>query len=156
MNDIIDNKRKSEVLADAISALDYGDVIYHKAIAEAIQEEYGCNKYTSTVQQAKKILLKEYGKALESVRGDGYRVIKPDDFVTHSLRHYKRGFNEFQKGSDILTYAPVKDMSDEGRETYRHVNDRAVLLYASLKGGIVELKTLGEKRHPLLPENINT
>lgn len=156
MNELIENKKKSEILAERIATLNYGDVISHIDISGVIQEEYQSHKYATVIQQTRKILLKKYGKVLESVRGDGYRVVKPDDYVTHSLRHYKRGFKEFQKGSDTLSHAPVGDMSEEGREVYRRVNDRAVILHASLKGAVVELKTLGERRHPFLPEHVNT
>lgn len=152
MNEMIKNKKKSEVLAEEIAKMKYGDVISHSKISSIIHEEYHTQRYTSTIQKAKKILLKEYGIVLESIRGNGYRVVLPDDYVTHSLKHYKKGFNEFQKGADTLSHAPVNEMSDEGRITYRRVNDRAVLLHASIKGAVVELKTLGEKRHPFLPK----
>lgn len=156
MNEIINNKKKSEIVAEEISNLNYGDVIKHSKIAAIIQEVYPSQRYFSELQKAKKILLKSYGVVLESIHGDGYRIVKPDDYVAHSLKHYKKGFNEFQKGSDTLSHAPIKDMTEEGRETYRRVNDRAILLHASLKGAVVELKTLGEKKHPFLPKNINT
>jgi hypothetical protein len=153
MNEILNNKKKSEILADKIKELNYGDIIFHNQIAEIIDEKYPSNKYTSTIAKARKILLKN-GICLENVVGDGYRVVEPDNFVDHSLKHYKRGFNEMQKGYDTLTYAPTKDMTPEGRETYRRVNDRAVTLAAAMKGVSVELKTLGQKRHPMALENI--
>lgn len=156
MNELVENKKKSEVLAEVFAGLNYGDVIKHEEISRFIETPYPSSKYMSTVQAAKKVLLNEYGKSLESIHGDGYRVVNPDDYVTHSLRHYKRGFNEFQKGSDLLGHAPVNDMTTEGREAYRRVNDRAVILQASIKGAVVELKTLGEKRHPFLPQYVHT
>lgn len=155
MKEIIENKKKSEILAEMIINLEYGEVITHTTISQVIQEIYPSQRYMSTVQKTKKILLNDYGRILESIRGDGYRVVKPDDYVNHSLRHYKRGFNEFQKGSDTLTHAPIKDMSDEGRNAYRRVNDRATLLQATIKGAVVELKTLGEKKHPFIPKNVS-
>lgn len=154
MNEIIKNKKKSEIIVDIISTMKYGEVITHTVISEVIGEPYPSQKYMSTVQKAKKILLSDYGKILESIRGDGYRVVSPDDYVNHSLKHYKRGFNEFQKGSDTLSHAPVKDMTEEGRNAYRRVNDRAIVLNASIKGAVVELKTLGEKKHPFAPKCI--
>lgn len=154
MNEVIKNKKKSEILAEEIAKKAYGDVIYHSEISEIISEKHNTHKYTSTIQQARKILIKEYGIVLESIRGNGYRIVQPDDYVSHSLRHYKRVFNEFKKASDTLIHAPVNSMTDEGRDIYRRVYDRAVVLDASIKGVAVELKTLGQKRHPFLPENI--
>lgn len=149
MNEIIKNKKKSEILAETISKLNYGDVLKHSTIANIIQEDYPSQKYTSTIAKAKKILLNKYNRCIESIVGDGYRVVKPDDYVNHSLKHYKRGFNEMSKGAATLQHAPVQDMTTEGRTIFRRVYDRAVILNASLKGASVELKTLSSKKqHP--------
>lgn len=153
MNEVLDNKKKSEILAEKIKELKYGDIISHEQISIIIDEKYPSNKYTTTISKARKILLKN-GVCLESIIGDGYRVVEPDNFVEHSLKHYKRGFNEMQKGYDTLEYAPTKDMTPEGRDTYRRVHDRAITLTAAIKGASVELKTLGQKRHPMAIENM--
>lgn len=154
MNEIIENKKKSEILAEEISKLDYGSVITHKQISLLIEEDYPSNKYTSTIAKAKKIILKKYNKTIQNIVGDGYRVVSPDDFVQQSLKHYKRGFNEMKKGHDTLAYAPIQDMTEEGRAVYQRFHDRAIILQASMKGVAVELKTLGEKRNPFALENI--
>lgn len=155
MNEVIENRKKSEILAESINALNYGDFISHKQIAALIDEKYPSSKYSSTIAKEKKILLKQYNKVLESIIGDGYRVIQPDDFVQQSLKHYKRGFTEMKKGYDTLEHAPTKDMTPEGLDAYRRVYDRAVILQASMNGVKVELKTLSKKsNHPFAPENI--
>lgn len=155
MNEVIENRKKSEILAEKLNELKYGDFISHEQIASVIEEPYGTNKYSSTIAKTKKLLLKKYNRAIENVVGDGYRVTSPDDFVQQSLRHYKRGFNEMQKGYDTLTYAPTKDMTKEGREAYRRVHDRAITLAAAMKGVSVELRTLGQKKHPMALENMS-
>lgn len=154
MNEIIENRKKSEILAERINEMNYGDFISHEQIASVIEEVYGSNKYTSTIAKARKILLKKYNKAIECVIGDGYRIVSPGDFVQQSLKHYKRGFCEMQKGYDTLEYAPTKDMSKEDLNTYRRVHDRAITLTAAMKGASVELRTLGQKKHPFVLENM--
>lgn len=146
------NKRKHEILAEEISKLPYGEVVYHGTIASIIQENYHTQKYQQTVQAAKKILLNKYGYLLESIRKCGYRIVEPDNFVDQSLKHYKRGFNEFKKGTDTLAHAPINEMTEEGRTEYRRVNDRAIILQAHLNGASVELKTLARKRSPYMPQ----
>ena len=59
-----------------------------------------------------------------------------------------------QKGFNTLECAPTKHMTNEGRERYRRVHDRAVTLTAAMKGASVELKTLGQRKHPMELENI--
>lgn len=155
MNEVIENKKKSEILAEKINELSYGDFISHEQIASVIEEPYGTNKYTSVIAKAKKLLLKKYNKTLECIIGDGYRLVNPDDFVQQSLKHYKRGFNEMQKGYDHLEYAPVENMSVEGRDTYMRVYDRAIILQASMTGVRAELKTLsGKRKRPLAIDNM--
>lgn len=48
----------------------------------------------------------------------------------------------------------LNDMTLQERMEYQRVHDRAVILQASMKGVSVELKTLGEKKHPFMPENM--
>ncbi len=153
MKEVLNNKKKSEVLAEKIKELHYGDIISHEQISMIIDEEYPSNKYTTTIAKARRILLKD-GVCLENIVGDGYRVVEPDNFVDQSLKHYKRGFNEMKKGYDTLVYAPTKDMTPDGRNTYRRVHDRAITLEAAMKGVSVELKTLGQKKHPMTLANI--
>ena len=40
MNELLQNKKKSEVLVEKIKTLHYGDIITHEQIANAIEEEY--------------------------------------------------------------------------------------------------------------------
>ena len=153
MNELIENKKKSEILAERLLDMNYGDVLTHQEISAIIGEENGSQKYNSIIQQAKKLLLKNH-RAIESVRGQGYRMVEPGGFVDLSLSHYKKGFNEMQKGTDTLRSAPVNDMTDEERTVYRRVNDRAVILQAAMNGAKVELKTLGMKEHPMSPDRV--
>lgn len=154
MNEVLNNKKKSEILAKKIQTLHYGDIITHRQIADSINENYPSNKYTTIISKTRKIL-KKHGIFLESIVGDGYRIVEPDNVVNQSLKHYKRGFHEMQKGYETLEYAPTKDMTPEGRDTYRRVHDRAITLTAAMKGASVELKTLGERKHPMAIEHVS-
>lgn len=154
MNEIIENRKKSEILAEKLNKLKYGDFISHDEISSMIEEAYPSNKYTSTIAKARKILLKKYNRAIDNIVGDGYKIVSPGDFVQQSLKHYKRGFNEMGKGYEVLEHAPIKDMSKEDLNTYRRIHDRAITLAAAMKGASVELRTLGEKRHPMALKNI--
>ena len=151
---IMKNKKKSELLAEYIQTLHYGDIITHEQIAGSIDVQYKSNQYATLISQTRKIL-QQHGIFLEIIKGNGYRVVEPDNVVNESLKHYKRGFTAMQKGYDTLNYAPTKDMTPEGREIYRRVHDKAITLTASMKGATVELKMLGNKKHPMCVENIH-
>lgn len=148
---VVKTKRQSEVLAGSIAKLDYGIVVMHSTISGIIGEPYGSPKYRSIINGTKKILQEKYSRHIESVHKLGYRIIEPDNTVNLSLKHYNRGAKEMQRGQNVLVNAPVKDMSTEGRETYRRVYDRAMLLNATVQKASVELKTVSKNKiHPFM------
>ena len=155
MNEIIDNKTKSEILAEWISKLDYGDIIRHSEIANIIKEVYKTTKYYSIVSKAEKLLANMNGKRIENIPGVGYRMLEPGKYTNHALKYFKRGFNDISKGTDTLEKAPTKDMTADELDTYRQVNDRAVLLNAHMRDAVVELRTLSRKEHPMAVEHVN-
>ena len=154
MNEMIENKKKSEILAEAISQMAYGELITHMRIAEIIDEDLSSNAYRTAITKARKLLLREHSRVIESIRGVGYRVVMPGDVIIHSLKHYKRGFNEMQKGADTLDYAPVQDMTPDELADYRRMHDRSITLKATMAGVKSELKLLGQRNHPLNPANV--
>lgn len=52
------------------------------------------------------------------------------------------------------TTKTLNEMFLHERMEYQRVYDRAVILQASVKGTSVELKTLGQKKHPLAIGNM--
>ena len=149
MSELINNKKKEEILYDYIIKLNYGDTILHQDIEEIIQEKHDSKKYHSIIQKAKRKLL-ESSKGLENVKGIGYRVIHPDNYTDLSLKYIKSGYRRIDNGFKVLQYAPVNEMSKEGFERYRHIRDSANRLHAMVAGGCTEIKMLS-KNSKLLP-----
>lgn len=52
------------------------------------------------------------------------------------------------------TTKSLNEMSLDERMEYQKIHDRAVILQATMKGTSVELRTLGEKKHPMALKNI--
>ena len=149
MGELINNKKKEEILYDYIIKLNYGDTILHQDIESIIQENHDSKKYQSIIQKAKKKLL-ESSKGLENIKGVGYRVIYPDDYTDLSLKYVKSGYKRIDTGFKVLQHAPVNDMSKEGFERYRHIKDSVNRLHAMVAGGCTEIKMLS-KNSKLLP-----
>ena len=87
MKELLENKKKSEVLAEKIKTLNYGDIITHEQIAKAIDEEYPSNKYSSTIAKAKRILASE-GVYLENIIGAGRNKISIENISAPELKDY--------------------------------------------------------------------
>ena len=153
MNELLNNQKKSEILVKEIFKIKIWGYYFTYSEIARIDVKYPSNKYKSMIRSTRKMLMHK-GIILENIVGDGYRLIQPDNFVDQSLKHYKRGFNEMQKGYDTLDVAPTEKMTQAGLVRYRRVHDRAVTIAASMKGLSVELKELsGKKQHPLTIEN---
>lgn len=146
--EVVESKKKYELLAEEIMKLNYGAVITHDEISAVIQEEYGSQEYRNEVGYAIKYLWKKYNRRMKSVRKVGYRVLTPDEYNNETLNLYFKGMKSIKQGTDVLDYAPTKDMTNEGREAYRRIKDKAVSFNASVQGSFVELKLLGKKDHP--------
>ena len=155
MSELIENKKKSEILAEKISTMKYGDVITHEEIETIIREKHGTQKYGNEISRAKKLLLKKYHKYIENVRSDGYRLIHPDDFAGVSLLYTKKGLNNLQKGKETLENAPIEDMTRMGAIKHRVITDKMAMLCAAMKGASVEMKELSKSKSLLSPDSIN-
>jgi len=147
-------KKQWELLYEYVMEVEYGDTILHQDISYIIGESYGTPKYHAIISRTKKALLTQ-GQFIESVKGVGYRVIEPDNYSEKSVATFRQGFSRLKKASDLLTYAPIANMSNEGRSIHRNVTDRVRILHAAVAGGCTELKMLTKRQSAFLPENIS-
>ena len=128
---------------------EYGAVISHNEILQAVHEQRASNTYHDAVNAAVKKCVNA-GKMVESVRGVGYRVVAPDEYVSQSTKCVMSGAKKIDYGTKILLHAPVRDMSQEGVQAYNNVTDRMRMLQAAVTGAKVEISMLGSARqHPL-------
>ena len=149
-----ENLRPYERLVEAVSVMEYGEPITHEMISSIIGERMNTNRYRSAVSKAAKILQRR-SKKIESIRGIGYRVVRPTNYIDHSVTHVDRSRNEIAKAKEILENVPINELTVEDRAVVTRVKDRVTLLHASMSGSSVEVKTLARRNNPLLPENTN-
>ena len=146
----MDNSEQVKILVEEFVNKGYGGAMTHYEISRLVGVKEGTRRYQSIIDSAKKKLL-EHGKMIDNVRGVGYRVIDPDEYTGQSARCVISGARRIDKGTKILQNAPVKDMSQEGVQTYNRVVDRMKILQAAICGAKVEINMLSSKReHPLL------
>lgn len=152
---IINNRNKTnvEMLIETIRELDYGTIIEHKIIEKIINETYQTQKYYSIISKANETLLKE-GKKISCVNKIGYKVIEADEYSDEALDVFKQSFNRMKKANNILLYAPVEKMSNEGKIRHNNILDKSLILYESMRKTSIELKKISRKKpHPLTVAN---
>lgn len=144
MNELIKQKEKWEVLFAKVSSMQYGEVISHSEIADIVQEKYRSQAYQTVIDKAKWKLL-EVGKTIRSVRGQGYRVLEPDNYTDYSLKYMQQSLVSVKKSDKIQRYAPVDKMSFEQQSIHRQVSDRMSVLKAHMSGTSIEVKMLAKQ-----------
>lgn len=136
-------------LADHITPLDYGSIIHYQEIEQITQKKKGERLYYRDISKAKRIL-ESRGKAIAPIGGGDYQVLYPGDYSGAYIREVKMAKKRIDHGGKILDGAPVNDMTDEERRVYNNVSDFNSRMQAQINGSYVEVKRIGEKRHPLL------
>lgn len=139
---------RENVLAEYIKPRDYGDVIRYQEIERVTDTRRKTTAYYNAIHKAKKKLL-EAGKMIVSIEGGDYRVVYPGDYSMEYAKEVKRAKNRVVQGKKILDNAPTKDMTKDELEVYNRVYDFSARLTASMSGGMVEVKRLTGKQHPL-------
>jgi len=142
-------------LVDKIFTMNYGDTITHAEIAQITGLPRYSSKYRSIVSRAKSQLQSE-GKMIANVWKVGYRVVNPDEYSQQAISRIVSGGRRITAGKQVLQDAPVAKMTVEGRRTHQLVYDRTMILEAAVVGATTEVRMLGHKRNPLLPENIQS
>lgn len=145
-------QERIKAAVELVMSKNYGDTISHEELLAAMQEQGMSRTYRDAIQAAAKQCING-GKMIESIHSYGYRVVNPDDYTRQATRRLMAGARKIDSGAKILQYAPVKDMSVDGLETYTRVTDRMRILQASVAGAQVEIRMLDERRrHPLAIE----
>lgn len=145
-------QQKIDAAVSLICSRQYGDGISHAEIAQCIGEHHKSQKYRNVIDAVKKRCV-DNGKMIQSIRGYGYQIIRPDDYTEVSVKRIVSGAKQIDKGVKILAHAPVSQMTQPGLEAYRRTSDRVQILQASLAGATVEINMLSRRRNPLLPSD---
>lgn len=128
-------RKESLILESAVSqflseSFAYGDVVSHlwlevyleipkpETLSDAQRTRF---LMLSRVEDFKRLLLEEHKLALESVRGEGYRIVPPKDqaafAVTEAARLIQKGID---RGLVLLQHARLGEMNDDARK--RHID----------------------------------
>jgi len=134
-----------QALADYIEPMDYGTVISYQDIERVTKREWGTPLYYRDISKAKYIL-ESKGKAIAPIGGKDYQVLYPGDYSAAYVNQVKLASKRIKRGGHILDGAPVRDMSQEERQTFNAVYDFHKRLESRIAGNYVEVVLLSEKK----------
>ncbi|MFA6282148.1 MAG: hypothetical protein WCY05_06590 [Candidatus Omnitrophota bacterium] len=126
----------------------YGTMHTHEEIAEIMHlslSTYAAKqKYHNMVVRANKKLV-ENSRMLVNVKGKGYKVVEPDEYIHMSCKEVKKATTRFRRAYKISNYAPTEDMTPEGRRQYTVYHDRLGVLSAMNEGTQREIIILSKQ-----------
>lgn len=100
------------VIVGLIQTREYGESIPHAEIAAATGLSYGTQRYFQQVQRARRVLLTEWRKELETLKGTGYRLVNPDEFNGRFRRQLRLAGRPIRQGLRVLVAAPAERLTD--------------------------------------------
>ena len=141
-----------KLLYESFSDKDYDTFIPHGDI-EAIlgydrKKEH--SKYYSFVEKWKKEMLTEASRHIECVNGEGYRIVRPDEFRKGASRQMKLGTKRFVKGGKILKNTPVDLLSEEEKNKLGQMSSVFAQLLHFQKATFKKVKEIDKKTDRLL------
>ncbi|MBQ4197812.1 MAG: hypothetical protein II659_08230 [Bacteroidales bacterium] len=144
----VEKLEKIKKLTEEFLAKNYGETLEHFYIAEIIGEKIGSNDYRYVVRKTSEILM-ESGKAIRNVRGVGYKIVSPDEYLPLASREMKGAYTRVKKANKILNVAPEKEMSPFARQALNEAKDHARVL-ENLMGGAraTFVKLSGRRENP--------
>lgn len=139
---------KYEVLARYIEDKNYGETVSRQEIEEITGQTYKSQRFYAVVAKTKKLLEAE-GKMIVPAGGGDYKVAYPGDYAIAYCREVRLAGKRISRGGKILDCAPTKDMTQSELQTHNRLRDFHVGLYAHLRGAVVEVRKLSDRKHPL-------
>jgi hypothetical protein len=121
-------------IMNAACLWDYGTIHEHEYIANLIFAKVGSRNYRNAVARANKELI-QHGKMLKSIRGIGYEVVKPGEYVKTSKKYAEQARKQYSVAKEILECAPKAYMTKEERLEHRNAYDRTCIINGLLNGG---------------------
>jgi len=104
-------------LFEVAMSWEYDSIHQFEEIEKILNLPYGTSRFRTAISQANDELTKS-GKRLKNVRGIGYQVLKPGEYLDESVKHLKKGTNQIKKSVDIITGAPIHLLEPYERSNY--------------------------------------
>jgi hypothetical protein len=115
-----------------------GTQFSHDELAELMLVKSGSQKYYNQMQKAIANLT-EFGVRLSNVKGHGYKVLTPDEWLDEAKAKAKKGGKSIYEAQNIINNAPLLQMSEDVRMECLKMHDAILKHKFMLTGGVVSI-----------------
>lgn len=122
-----------------------GKVFDHDELARKMLVKEGSQKYYNLMQKTISHLT-TVGIRLSNVKGVGYKILAPDEWVVEIKSKMKKGGKALAEAHLIINHAPYLKMSEEVRLECIKIHDVIMKQKFLLSGGLVEVLDSSEKK----------
>jgi hypothetical protein len=100
------------IVVEMLSGRDYNTEISHTELSDATGLRHGSSRYFSQIRKARRVLLADWQRELESMPGLGYRLVTPSEFGGRARREIVISGRRIRTAKSILVAAPQHLLSD--------------------------------------------
>jgi hypothetical protein len=101
------------VIVELMREAPYGSMFSHAEIAASCGLSVCSPRYFRQVAQARKVLLNDWQRETETVRGQGYRLVEPPQFFGRARRWLTLAGKRVRRAAKTLVAAPQHMLTDE-------------------------------------------
>lgn len=101
------------IIVEHLRHAPYGTEVPHAEMEQITGLRVGSYSYYRQVVRARRELLREWQRELETVPRNGYRLVSPSEFHGRARRQVRLAGYRLRQGKDVLVAAPQHLLSDD-------------------------------------------
>jgi hypothetical protein len=162
----IGERARWRILYDVLKTLDVGTVFTYVRMAEILQMDPVKDRHVlqMSVQRAGKESELEDKRAIEAVRGVGYRVVEPERHLVLARQHSRRAGRSLQRGLSKVVNVDLNgvdpnirgafDLLARGFQQQAHFNERMNRKVTDIGALVTEVSERTEEENKILKERM--
>jgi len=128
----------------------HGTVITFKDLSDCIGFDIKTKRYI--LEGFKREMLRQEHKALESIRGSGYRIVESNEHSRLSLKEIKRAERRSRKGVEYALFVDFDLLNDVEKRQIVDIATRVQRVHSTLIGEFASIKNINVSfKLPSLP-----
>lgn len=140
---------ESRLLVEHFKEIPFGTRISHEDIEILISMKRG-TPYFGVITKWRRDILRDHHKHIRNVRGFGYEVTMPDDYLDEGRRDFRLSVRRSKRGHLTIQVAPLDSMTPQKAAQTVMAQARTGQLMQIIQRAMVALRPASLKRESLL------